>query len=86
MTDFGGEKLKDEELALVSGGDGVNYSIQDDPLYKKFSEILKHENKDKVTGMDTRAGFIDEFQAWVKEGSPENIRGWYQDFKKKVFS
>ncbi len=74
--------IEDDALEQASGG--VSYNIQDDPLYKKFVEILHHEKKETVTGMDTRAGFIEEFQAWVRSGSPENIREWYAENKKKV--
>ncbi|MCR4907736.1 MAG: hypothetical protein K5985_02830 [Lachnospiraceae bacterium] len=80
------ERLKDGALEQVSGG-GINYNIQDDPLYKKFAEILGHEEDkgEKATGMESRAGFLDEFQDWLRAGSPENIAKWYMESKRKAF-
>ena len=69
--------LDDAELQLVSGG---GYNIAEDPLYRKFAEIMSHECKGSSMGMDCRSGFVELFQAWVRDGSPENIRGWYQNY------
>ena len=86
MTD-NTRKLEDDMLEDVSGGAELNYGMENDPLYQKFTSFW-NDNSGKSgksgSGMDSRAEFMNAFRQWVSDGVPENISGWYNSFKKKA--
>lgn len=76
-------RIEDDVLEGVTGGTegGINYGMDKDPLYNKFSDFWNGKEKKGVTGEGSRTEFIDNFRSWVKDGMPENISKWYNEKK-----
>jgi hypothetical protein len=65
------EKLDDEMLDGINGGTSLQYNMDNDPLYNRFSSMREKENEDKEkNGMESRAAFIGSFGRWVNGGRP----------------
>ena len=79
MDDMNSLMLDDELLEGVSGGAGVTYGMEDDPLYEKFASFWNAEKgTGSGSGMDSRVEFMNAFRKWVGDGVPENIADWYR--------
>lgn len=72
-------KLSDDLLEDVSGGT-MNYKMEDDPLYRKFSTFWEgkdKEGKDREemdgSGSGSRSEFMSSFRQWLSNGKPEGI-------------
>lgn len=74
-------RLDDDLLEVVTGGTegGINYGMDKDPLYNKFSNFWNGKETEGVTGEQSRTEFIDSFRSWVKDGMPNNISKWYNE-------
>ena len=70
--------LTDDELEIISGGVAVEYDMESDPLYKRFSAYWKGREDEKGNGMESRAEFISSFHKWVNDGIPKDIGAWYK--------
>lgn len=74
------EMLSDEMLDSVVGGVGPaknsgTYDLDNDPLFKRFSSLMDGEKKKNgVTGMESRAEFINLFRKWMKDGMPDQVK------------
>ena len=69
------EKLSDEMLDMVSGGTGPGYTLDKDPLFRKYSQLEQKEGAEQNGGMESRAEFIGSFKEWVSNGMPESLKG-----------
>ncbi len=83
-----GQRLDDEYLEGVSGGvsyggevSPLGYGMENDPLYQQFSDFWKKKEGRSITGMVSRAEFLNAFRQWVSDGIPENISKWYDGMK-----
>ena len=76
-------KLNDDMLDTVSGGKGMDFEMENDPMYQKFASFWNSKNAEGIqnTGMDSRAEFMNAFRKWVSDGVPENISGWYNTYQ-----
>lgn len=69
------ERLSDEMLDMISGGTDPGYTLENDPLFKKFSQLEQKEGSKANGGMESRAEFIGSFKEWVSNGMPDSLKG-----------
>ena len=76
-------RVDDELLERVTGGTEtrISYGMENDPLYKKFSDFWNGRSENGVTGEGSRTEFVDTFKKWVKDGMPSDISNWYKGTK-----